>query len=140
MRSASRLSRGIKMGAFFDGIRRSERDKNCVHCSHGPVGRLPGEHRLLACCRRQLADDSRCRARIPRNGTFDKLFGRLPKRTGWQPVLPRKLQSVLYESVNVTVDRPQDGGYNFYELASSRRESIPAEGLDRDDLKPANRD
>ena len=45
-----------------------------------------GERRLPACNRRQLADD------IFREAKFELhhvLFGKLPKRTGWQPVLPR---------------------------------------------------
>ncbi len=35
-----------------------------------------GEHRQLACIRRQPADET--------------VFGKLPKTTGWQPVLPGK--------------------------------------------------
>jgi len=54
--------------------------------------------------------------------------------------LPRKIKmGFFYVSVNVELDPPQAAGYNFYELASSRRESIRTENSDRDDLNPANR-
>jgi hypothetical protein len=45
-----------------------------------------GEHTLPACSRRQLADDIFAKRNFELQ---DELFGRLPKRTGWQPVLPR---------------------------------------------------
>ena len=57
---------------------------------------ISGEHRLLACCRRQLADDSEASQELLVL-IIEELFGRLPKRTGWQPVLPRnKRLSVIF--------------------------------------------
>jgi len=47
-----------------------------------------GERRLPACSRRQLADDTESVAKTFARGMSEELFGRLPKRTGWQPVLP----------------------------------------------------
>jgi hypothetical protein len=44
-----------------------------------------GERRLPACSRRQLADDIPVREQC---SLREELFGKLPKRTGWQPVLP----------------------------------------------------
>ena len=44
-----------------------------------------GERRLLACSRRQLADDV---SRSQSDQNCIEHFGKLPKRTGWQPVLP----------------------------------------------------
>ena len=53
--------------------------------SRSRSARYSGEHRLPACGRRQLADDIFGCEEI---ALSEDLFGKLPKRTGWQPVLP----------------------------------------------------
>jgi hypothetical protein len=50
---------------------------------------ISGEHRPLACCRRQLADKAEALQEVLLL-MIEELFGTLPKRTGWQPVLSRK--------------------------------------------------
>src|SRR6266536_648470 len=83
-------------------------------CEKAEAFSCSGEHRLPACRRRQLADESHGGARIPRCEPFDELFGRLPKRTGWQPVLPRT-RSYL---------RAELSGLGFETRAVSRRKIV----------------
>src|SRR4029453_13427241 len=45
------------------------------------------EHRLPVSCRRQLGDDSEALQELLLR-MIEELFGRLPKRRGWQPVRP----------------------------------------------------
>jgi len=48
-----------------------------------PTGANSGEHRLLACCSRQLAANG-C---VPQNDPRKNAFGRLPNAAGWQPAV-----------------------------------------------------
>ena len=57
-----------------------------VRCSTNVRSSSSGEHRLLACSIRQLAECMRLQ--LP--GISKPVRGKLPRTTGWQPVLPRK--------------------------------------------------
>ena len=61
---------------------------------------MSGEHRLLACCRRHLADDSEALQELL-SLTIEELFGRLPRQAGWQPVLP-EIRALLSGCTNHT--------------------------------------
>ena len=75
-----------------------------------------GERRP-ACSRRQLADDNFLA------GALKRLFGRLPKRTGWQPVLPDNRSSAnLHRDRQEMINHVRAAvGIAFYRLRSALR-------------------
>jgi len=75
------------------------------------VTSVSGEHRLPACSRRQLADDSTAGDTATLVTTCKELFGRLPKRTGWQPVLPRSQRASARAADRIA--SPRDACYRI---------------------------
>src|SRR4030095_15076017 len=65
----------------FEGLSAMGKDKR-IH-AHARIC-ISGDRRLPACCGRQLADDSEALQKLVLL-IIEELFGRLPKRTGWQP-------------------------------------------------------
>jgi hypothetical protein len=70
---------------------------------------------MLACGRRQLADDSPGITSTRRIERPEELFGKLPKRTGWQPYAPQKLSRTagtreFLSRVHITISTWRYGG------------------------------